>query len=245
MKFAITGEHRSFFNKHQAIELEGLCTEEQLKTLNAATDVALAQKLNLKFRNLIDQIPATMFAIGRDLWRSNDVLKRFVTQTSFANVASEIMEQRVLRFGYSQLFPAISNGFDGEENAYSKFLSSNYTLEQASCIQGIQCGLMLCLSGENQESVIPITNFDVSGFPSNINVFSAKPGNGFFFTPQVTIDWKQLFSHLKQRYLLIVYTQATSVYVYKEFDPQGNQMKECGYCFGDKLLDKWNPIVHR
>lgn len=245
MRFAITGDHRSFFQKHQAIELEGLCSEEQLKVLASSCDTAIAQKLNLKFRNLIDQIPETMFANGRDLWRSNENLKKFVTQASLASVAAEITEQRLMRLGYVQLFPAISKGFDEQENPYSAFLKSQQSLEQVSCLQGVQCGLMLCLSGESLEVSSQNTNFDVSGFPTNINIFSGKPGNGFLFSPQVTVDWKQLYNHLKQRYLLIVYTQATSVYVYKESDPQGNVMKQCGYCLGDKLSDKWNPIVHR
>ncbi len=53
MKFAITKDHRNFFQKHGWIEFEGLLSDDQLKTANQAIDQALAARLSVTPENYI------------------------------------------------------------------------------------------------------------------------------------------------------------------------------------------------
>lgn len=223
MRFAVTKDHRSFFQKNQVIELEGLCSSELLQSLTAAIDSTLAKRLHIKSRELDKQLPKTHFTSGRDLWRSNDLIKRFVTQPSFAEIAAELTGKRLLRLGYDQFFPGTSQDL----------LQSEQSLEQVSCIQGVQCGLMFCLKGIKSDEA------------SIKTVFPLQEGNAILFSSSAPIPWNQLCQHPQNSYFMIVYAHHNSVYVYNEHDPLGNELKQWGYGISDKLTDKSNPIVHR
>ena len=77
-------------------------------------------------------------------------------------------------------------------------------------------------------------------------IFSAKAGNGVFFSPQATIDFQILFTKRQGfAYILVVYVQSTTVYILNTNDPHAHTLKKYGYVFGDKLSDKSNPIIYR
>lgn len=242
MRFAVNREHRSIYQKHFAIELEELCSIEQLNSLSSSIDNALSQRLKVRPASIYRQTADALFFAGRDLWRSQEGIQKFVTQKSLANVAAEITEHRQLRLGYDQFFPSPEGLLATiNENPYIQFLNGKVSLQEASCLQGVLCGLNICLSGEN-------TNLEEEKRESSdtfINIFPGKAGNAILFAPHVAINWQQLFRHQGQRYLLIVYTQAKSVYVYNDGDPLAHELKQWGYALGDKLTDKLNPIVHR
>lgn len=242
MKFAITGEHRLFYQKHHAIELEGLCSPTQLKALETAINLTLAERMGLPTQNLGLQEAHTLFGAGRDLWRSHPALKKLATQSSFADIAATLTEQHPLRLGYDQFFPSIKSSLFVQEDPYSQFLQMKSALEEVSSLQGVVCGLMLCLN-QAKQSEEETQHTSLPDAP--IHIFPQQAGNGIFFSPKAKIDWPELFKHEGQRYLMIVYTQAKSVYVLNEADPQVYALKQWGYSLGDRLSDKLNPIVHK
>lgn len=237
MKFAIASEHRDFFLKSQRIEFESLISSDQLKLLNQAIDTVLAERLGIQIDQLPMQRSVKLFQAGHDLWRDHKEIKRISLQKQWAQFAADLTEQKALRIGYDQFFPSTSpTSHLNPQNQYQQFLQRSSTLQETSCLQRVLCGLMLCLDqNENAEKTkIP---------PAS--VLPAQAGNAVFFQPDLKIDWTQIYNSSNGRYLLIVYTHPTSVYVYQEGDPHAHALKQWGYNFGDKLLEKWHPIVFR
>lgn len=234
-KFAIASEHRDFFNKQHSIELEELLNAKQLQRLTSAIDTALALRLKLRVSEL-PKAPETLFMAGRDLWRGSDVIKNIVTQRQFSQIAAELTGQRMLRLGYDQFFsePLRSSILT---QAMSKTLFPHpQTLTEISSLQGVQCGLMLCLRGEASEE-------EEASSP----LFSKQAGSGVFFNPQTPFLFQPNAENTNslRQYLMIVYVSNSSVYLCNHSDPQVHALKQYGYVFGDKLNDKRNPIVYR
>lgn len=236
MKFALAKEHRDFFNKHQIIEFDGLLSTEQLHDLVTGINATLANHLKIPVSELENQDPQQLFLSGRDLWRSSSILKKISTHRYFGEIASELIFQKPLRLGYDQFLPSpspLSNKVD--IGPYSTYLKRSATIEEVSCLQGILCGLMLCIKGNDSSESDPETS----------DVFSKKAGNGIFFSNKAVINFENLFKHINQQYLMIIYTAGTSVYVHCDKDPLSFSLRDLGYSFGDKLQDKRNPIVYR
>jgi hypothetical protein len=237
MKFAISGDHLDYFNKHHAIEFEGLFNTDQAIQLVGAVDAAISARLGIRLAEINKQPPEKLFLAGRDLWRAHNSLKKIVTQNHFSEIAAQLTKQRTLRLGYDQLFPSPKNSiYQISKGPYAQFLSNNLSLNEISCLQGVVCGLMICLGSEQSEE---------SEKASELQIFTPRPGNGVFFQPEAILDFQQLCNLPGKRYLMIVYTKATSVYILRQTDPNTNFLRQVGYSFGDKLSDKLNPILYR
>lgn len=241
MKFVITAEHRHFFEQKNAIEFEGLLDSDQLKLFLNALNTTLSERLHINPRNLQKQTPQAQFMAGHDLWRANDALKKIIAHTRLAEIAAQLTGQRVLRLGYDQFLPSLGNSVYQIEGSYSEIINSQSSLEEISSLQGITCGLMLCLETDSEEAELA-TPVDSD---SKIQVFSNKSGNGIFFSPVKPIDFTPLKTPKGKSFLLIAYTISTAVYIYRRTDPLGPAWQSVGYSLGDRLVDKWNPIVYR
>jgi hypothetical protein len=241
MKFAIEGAHRQFFRKHQCLEVQGMFTDSQLEELNQLIESSMEERLKSKPGRAFQDIPASIFSSARDLFRSNDSLKKLILNNQFAEVASELIEFRPLRFGFDQVYTTLPTSTIEKEgfNPYKKLLTSPKTLSTTTCLQGVLCGLMICLKTARTVE----TETDISGNTSTI--FSKTAGNAVFFSPDMLIDYNELISDETARYLMIVYTHRTSIYYLEESDPQTHTFKNLGYVFGDRLSDRLNPIVIR
>lgn len=242
MKFAIAKEHRDFFQKQGIIEFEDFLSSDQLKLFNQAVDQALAERLSMPVERLKLLPSESFFAQGRDLSRANEVLRKYVCQARFAEIASELIEKKPLRLGYDQLFPAryqAKFGPEQKQKVYTQFIEQTTDLETISCLQGVVCGLMLCLGTTGQS--IPEESVPVEG----IDIYPRQPGHAIYFNPKTAINLHNLYAHPGQRFYLIVYTQATAHYQLQTHDPHTHTLKHLGYVFNDKLNDKLHPIVYR
>lgn len=231
MKFAIANEHRLFFQREGLIEFENFLTLEQLRLCNQAIDQALASRLEVTPGQ---RPPEEHFLQGRDLSRSQSDLRHLVCQPRFAEVASELVEMKPVRLGYDQLFPAIEQ--ETRDEVFNKFLQQTATLEEISSVDGILCGLMLCLSPPLQ---------GILEEKDGIDIFPRQAGRAIFFRPNIPINLQNYFHHRGQRYLMIVYTSGNSRYLLKEGDPHTHALKRLGYIVNDKLSDRYHPIVYR
>lgn len=243
MKFAIAKEHRDFFNKHHAVELEGFFSTDQIQSLKSSLDASLAARLKISVRELKTQHPEALFAAGRDLWRTNEAVQKFVTQKNLAEIASELTNSQVMRLGMDQYFLILNNKFYETVNtAYHDLIHLPHPLEETICLQGALCGLMIALEDmpEGHEDTTEIK----SEF-SPITIFPKKSGNVIYFDKGALLDWRPLSKQMQTRYLMIVYVQLISVYVNNPQDPNVHSLKQYGYVFGDRLSDKKNPIVVR
>ncbi len=225
MKFAVHFQHRDYFNKQGFIEFQDLLSPAQLDPLNHSIQEVLAQRMNIPVIGLSEAQPQLLFLQGYDLWRSNPTIRKTVASPKLAEIASELTQQQPLRLGFDEYFPSPLN--------YLELLKQG-DLNGLSCIQGIVCGLMLCLKGPAVES--PTT-------AAASSIFSRIPGHAVFFHPTSPIDLQELGSNSEYAYLLITYVKSNAVYTFQPNDPHTHALKQWGYSFGDKLSDKLNPIL--
>lgn len=212
INFSVVGEHRNFFRKHQWIECEELLSPKELSYIQEKIEnKEIAQ---------------------RDLWRQEAPLKKIVLNKSLARVAAELTETRSLRFGYDQLL-ILPKKTHEEPTAYDLLLQQTLSLENISSIQGVICGVMLCVQADQSAHI------DEQDSP----IFSINPGNGVFFTPEFPIDFTTVHRRPGCTYLMIVYVQPTSVYYSQPHDPFCRHFQQLGYQFGDRLSEQLNPLV--
>lgn len=237
MKFALDKQHKDFFFKNQTIEFSDLLNSKVCEELNSCIDQALSKRLHIDVAQLPKQNSSSLFMAGRDLWREDPLIRKIITLPRLAETASELMEARPLRLGYTQFYPGIHRSvLDTSQTAYSQFVSQTYSLEEISSFQGVLCGLLLCLSAPKEQVVSD---------PEKISIFPLVPGNGAYFSPQLAMDLPTLAGLQGYRYLLIVYVHPSSVYILKEKDLHTHDLKKLGYVFGDRLSEKLNPTIYR
>jgi hypothetical protein len=242
MKFAVANEHREYFQQNKVIEFEGLLTSEQLNQLNVGIDAALSKRLAEPLHKIHTLSADKLFLAGRDLWRDNNAVKKLVTNSLLGQIAAELMQEDPIRLGYDQYLPVPSamSHLHKSGDKYQVLLGKTSSLEEVSCLQGVRCGLILCLKDAKEKPPLPQAEGEQPP-----QIFPMIAGNGSYFTPEYNIPFKALLEHPGQSFLLITYTQQTTVYVMREGDPNVHELKKRGYVFGDKLTDKLNPIVHR
>jgi hypothetical protein len=242
MKFTTSKEHRDFFQKNGWIEFEDLVLPDQLSLVNETIQEALRQRLHLSsVHSLQKASPEKLFAHGRDLWRDNSFLQKWISQTQFGEIAAELMMKKPLRLGYDQFLPqsqekSLSPQKETLSPIYSTFLQKNLSLQEVSCLSEVACAVVVALnSSENLQK------------EANSNdAFPHKKGNIVFLQPSSSIDWSALPKyHEEQDLYMFVYTFSYSNYLLQPQDPHTHQLKRLGYIFNDKLSNKLHPIILR
>lgn len=225
-KFAVDSSQRDYFSKNQLIEFEGLIPEEQIPSIQEALRQELERRTG-KSPSTIEEL----FAHGRDLWRGDTLLKKWITHPQFANIAGELCEKRKLRIGFDQYLPTPTSFvmIPAIKNLYH-YLEGKLSLIETSSLQGVVCGLILCLKAPSSKD-------------SPSKLFTEKEGSGIYFTADLPLDFTEIEKRIGGEYILIVYTEPNAVYIHQVKDPQSTTFKKLGYTYGDKLSDKLNPKV--
>jgi hypothetical protein len=79
--------------------------------------------------------------------------------------------------------------------------------------------------------------------PVEEDIFPSKPGNGVFFKPSLQVTPEAISAHRDQKFILIVYGLNKTIYHYNKEDPHAAALRELGYEPGDKLKNKYHPLV--
>lgn len=227
MHFTVIREHREFFRKHHWIECAEVISVTELKRFSESIPSVLAERLKTGIPT-----PAEAFTLGHDIWRGAPVLKKMILNRNLAEIASGLIEDKPLRFGYDTFIPAVST--NPENNSYESFLQTTPTLQEMSCIQGVLCGAMICLSADKKLLEEPLKT----------TIFSRKPGNAVFFAPDWPLPLHELYQNPGCVYLLIVYVKGNAIYLSQQGDPHLHDFKKLGYNFGDRLKEPLHPIVY-
>ena len=235
MKYTTDKDQRDFFQKEGKLELAGLLSPTQVEGVNKAIDEALAGRLGVPPEKWYSLPANELFMRGRDLWRDSPVLKKFVSQPRFTEIAADLMRKKPLRLGFDQLFPSMRQRIGGEGEPYSAFMEQTTTLENMSSLRGIIGGLVVCLSSPSSTVVDRETN----------DPFPFEAGNVLFLSPQALISLKHIQQHPGQRYYLILYTQEIAHYQPQSLDPHAHGLKQLGYSYEEKLSDVIHPIIYR
>lgn len=240
MKFVLASEHRDFFNKQHHIEFEGLISAANLNEVNSSVDNALAENLGITPARLKLQNSQKLYLAGRDLWRNSNPLRKIVLHQKLAEIASELVHLRPLRIGYDQYLQGVHHDpLSKDQNNYASLLQKPHALNQTSCLTGVACGLIICISAPKDKTENP------EGIGMAQDVFPVSPGNGIYFAPDYPINYPVLRNLQGYRYLQIVYTVSMSQYFLEERDFHTHDLKHLGYVFGDKVNDKLHPFVLR
>jgi hypothetical protein len=134
MKVFVNDQQRQQYREHNAIEFEGLLTEERCANWCALLQKQLSNRESLPY--------------GRCLWRSDEALQRILRTRHLGDIAFELTKTIPLRLGVDS-FLVGSTASKGPAAA---------SLEELSCYSGLVCGLLIRLAGDPMEtegSVIP------------------------------------------------------------------------------------------
>lgn len=232
MNFTVIREHREFFKKHHWIECDGVISKTELKRFTDAIPSIISERSKSWDSASEPKAEKKEFVLGHDIWRGSVNLKKTILSRSLAGIAGELIEEKPLRFGYDTLFPPVSNR--PEKNVYESFLQTSPTLQEMSAIQGVLCGAMVCISGNNE----------VTEESAGSTIFSKTPGNVVFFSPDWSLPLNEIYQNPSCLYLLIVYVKANAIYLAQKGDPHLHEFKRLGYNFGDRLREPIHPIVY-
>lgn len=222
MKYTVFEKQWEYFRNEHFIEFENILSKEELARLIGEIESVLCERLKVEKPLVYRQHPAKLFEVGRDMWRANSAVKKIAVLRRFAEIAVQLIDVKPLRLGYDQLLvksqlqsPALPGG-----NPCPGFLQTAASLKEISCIQGIACGWLLCLSGETS-------------------------GNAVFFHSEAFLDFPRLADLEHHAHYLVVYTRVKSVYILNRRDPNVRSLMKLGYNFGDRLIEEKNPIIFR
>jgi hypothetical protein len=210
MKFTTAKEHRDFFQKQGWIEFEDLISSEQITAIQQQVEQTVMSRLPRSHMSLEEG-----YMQGHDLWRSNSLLRKWATHPKLAQIASELIEKKPLRLGYDQFFPSSLKQGQSIHKVSCKTplsLKEIASLEEVSSIDGISCGLMLCLkvADDHNEKTLP---------PEGINVFPSTQGHVIFFRPTYPVNWGSLFDYPNRAFYLITFTCENAYYEANPYDP--------------------------
>lgn len=160
----------------------------------------------------------------RDVSRQDPKIKKIITGPQLSKLVADFSMHKRLRFAYDEVYELPSRRQDIR------------SLAENSCIQGLVCGLMICLEGEGDSETA--NRLPCSPYPK-------KPGSATLFLATSTWDESLFQEAPKQRFLLIAYALPTALYVYNEKDPHTHLLKKLGYVFGDRLNETCHPTLSR
>lgn len=225
MRFAIALEHEDFFRKNHFIEFDHLLTQEESELLKTHATTQLATLLKKKPEELIQKKPLELFMAGRDLWKTDPVIKKTLLHPRMNNLAISLFKKNPLRLAYDQFI--FTSKYP--ESPYREKLS----LQQNSCFNNVVGGLILRLS------------FDSSSLPEEPCPIPRNVGNGVFLDPTLPIPYETLFQTPNQCFYLIVYCADKTLYKLEKRDLHTHALKREGYAFGDFLRNHTHPLLNK
>lgn len=223
MRFALTADHREFFNKNRYIEFENMLSLSQVALLKKNADEALAARLRLPVNKLSEKPSTELYQAGYDLWRDNEAMKKTMQKNAFATIASELFQVVPLRYAFDQYF-YITKGSTAP-------FPQPFSLQETSCLSPLAGALLLPL----EDLMQPIVSF-----PLPINA-----GRGLFISPSLPLPWTELFSTQGLRFILIAFAMEKTFFLADTRDPHAVNLKKLGYIFNELLTDARHPILLR
>lgn len=234
MKLAPDDPHKEFFQQNKAIEFEEVFSNEEIQHLKEGIKNLLSKRLKVPASKILSENAHRLFEVGRDLWRNQDEVRKFSLNRRLAEIAFQLTEERPIRIGYDQYFPKMDKASKFIQGKYDKFFDRSFSLEEFCSLQGLICGVLVCLNDREGAEL-----------SRHIPKLPSKVGNALFLHPKVQVNWPGLFKDGVNEYYLIVYGAGTCLYALSSQDPLSRFLMREGYVAGDRLNDTSNPIVFR
>ncbi|HEX2579133.1 MAG TPA: hypothetical protein VHK67_01860 [Rhabdochlamydiaceae bacterium] len=218
MRFKVTGDHRKILEKQKFIEFDDLFSLDEIEKVSAHVDQVLAKRT----KHLIDtQSCSELFHAGRDVWRDDPILEKFICNRGLAQLTAQLFQQNTLCLGFDQVLrsttcPGFPNG-------------TPTTLQQKSCILPLAGVVLIRLSGEADP----------------LSLLPKKRENVVLISPHLIVPWEMFFQEPKRSFLMIGYAPAKALYVREKNDPNLHSLKKLGYVFGDHLNTNFHPLLYK
>jgi hypothetical protein len=189
--------------------------------LNEESLIALKEDL----RHYIQKLGATAFAqAGKDICSNIASLNKFCFNKQWAKIFGELSMQKNIRFGFTQIFYPHNNS---KLNSFKESKEPKpQTLQEVSSIQGVLGGVLIPLQESSHEELV-------------------KPGSALFFDKDYLLPFDLFSKDSEGAFIMIVYCEKNSVYIHNPNDEQTIFFRTFGYNFGDRLVDKINPLVYQ
>lgn len=104
MPFALAREHLDFFHRNRYIEFEDLLTDTEVSSLSLMLRETVGKRLNTAPESISNVELPSLYLKGRDTWRDNKELKKFVLHSHLAEIASNLTKFRPIRIAFDQFF---------------------------------------------------------------------------------------------------------------------------------------------
>lgn len=223
MRFAITADHLNFFSKNHYISFEGLLPVDQVDTLRAEAENALANRLQTDPSKLPLKPSAEIYRAGYDLSRESEAIQKITRKHALATLASELFQTVPLRYGFDLYI--ISSTPPTSPIAPS-------TLQESTSLRPILGALILPL----KDLTAPLPFFPLP----------QKKGDGLFISPSLPIPWPELFALPEIPLLLIAYAAEKTFFRAETTDIHASDLKKLGYAYNDLLKNSLHPLlVHK
>ncbi len=213
MKYIISGDQVSFFERFGYVELESFFSKISLQklSLGIASEIETRRKKALGRADVFNE---------RDLALSSQSVRSVLFSSSLAKCAFELVRQRPLRYAYDQVLHGFSPG---------QFLPLNETV----CVGPIVLNALICICPPSSgESIKPTQG-----------VLVAPPvteGGVTFFSNKTILSPKVDFGG---EYILLGYGGAHLLYRHEEKDPCLHSLKQYGYTMNDSLKQSTHPSL--
>jgi len=224
MPFAVTPEHRTFFEKNHYIGFEGLITPALAAQLKQDAEQALCKKLGIPSHRITEETSLQLFQAGYHLYLTQESIKRVTHKTSFAAIVAELTLQTSIRFGFDQ-YVLITHGLTPP-------FPDAPSLQQTSCLSPLAAALILPL----QDLKEPLDCFPM---------MPQKAGDALFISPTLPIPWSKLFAVEGLSFLFIGYAQAKTFFKAETQDPLARELKKLGLAFNDLIKNPLHPLLKR
>ena len=240
MRYDLPPKLVSFYKDKGFIELENLLSEEELHEISRECDSLLKSNLKNKHYALSEATLKTTFQEGWNLHEGNSLLEKFITQKKFIEIVSQLTGLHKIKVGFTQVFRTFDKTQNDSEESLPPLFYHYTSLNDVSCLQGIEIGCMVHLVSERAISQDPLV--DIEQAKGILHPLPMHPKSITFFSPKhpFSLDPLPDFSH--QLYLLITFGRDNMVYVDQKNDPHTHRWKKEGLVFGDVIPGKIHVV---
>ena len=240
MRYDLPPKLVSFYKDKGFIELENLLSEEELHEISRECDSLLKSNLKNKHYALSEATLKTTFPEGWNLHEGSSLLEKFITQKKCLEIVSQLTGLHKIKVGFTQVFRTFDKTQNDSEESLPPLFYHYTSLNDVSCLQGMEIGCMVHLVSERAISQDPLV--DIEQAKGILHPLPMHPKSITFFSPKhpFSLDPLPDFSH--QLYLLITFGRDNMVYVDQKNDPHTHRWKKEGLVFGDVIPGKIHVV---
>jgi hypothetical protein len=213
VRFFVSGEQVSFFERFGYVELESFFSKPYLRRLSfgISSEIELRRKASC---GRSDDF------VGRDLALSSETIRSVLFSSSLARCAFELVRQRPLRYAYDQFLHGFANG-------------QRIPFNDSVCVGPIVLSVLICIR--------PPQCFEPA--PSVRGILASPPvteGGVTFFSTKTIISPK---CDCDGDYIILGYGGAHLLYRHEEQDLGLHALKQYGYMMNDALKHSTHPLL--